>query len=227
MKISGLSPVWYSRVTMTRLGMLSLASATVLALAGAAHAKPDKPELAGSAMMRPHPAPSGSAFRGGQAEIAEAFRKHRPNQEELKAAILAAHEGAKARREARMFDVRQRYGAAVLSRREVLEELRVHARRMAFLNRAKLVATTELEEPKRAKALARIDKLTAAEKARHQERIAKLREAGDADGAAHLASSATPPLPSGSAGFMPPRGRGPALGPPGVVRPPAAKGSAP
>jgi len=210
---------------MTRLGMLSLASATVLALAGAAQATPDKPELAGSARMRPHPAPSGSGFRGGQAEIAEAFRKHRPSQEELSAAMAAAHDSAKVRRDARIFEVRQRFGAMALSRREVLEELRVHARRMAFLNRAKLVATTELEEPKRAKALARIDKLTAAEKARHEERIAKLRAAGDADGGAPLAPSGTPPLPSGSAGFM--RGRGPGFGPPGVLRPPAAKGSAP
>ncbi len=218
-----------------------MVGAAVLALAGAANAQPDKPdkpekpdkpgrpEIAGSATMRPHPVPSGSGFHGGQAEIAEAFRKHRPSPEELKSAMTAARENAKARREARMLEVRQRYGADALARREVFEELRVHARRMAFLNRAKLVATTELEEPKRAKALARIDKLTAIEQARHDARIAKLRSGspGDAEGTARFASSAAPPAPSGSGAMGPGKPHGPPLGPPGVVRPPAAKGSAP
>jgi hypothetical protein len=218
---------------MMRLGILSLAGATVLGLAGPASAEPDKPEHANSAARRAHPVPSGSGFHLGQAELAESFRKHRPNQEELKAAMTAAREGAKVRREARILEVRQRYGLGALSRREVLDELRVHARRMAFLNRAKLVATTELEEPKRAKALARIDKLTAAEKTRHEERIAKLRATspGDADGNARPgpsgAPSGAPPVPSGSAGMGTFRPRGPALGPPGAMRPPAAKGSAP
>jgi hypothetical protein len=237
---------------MKRLGILWLVGATVLGLVGAAHAQPDKPdkpdkadkpdkpnkpgrpELANSGMMHAHPAPSGSAFpgpgfRGGQADIAEAFRKHRPSQEELKSAMAAAHENAKVRREARMLEVRQRFGADVLARREVFEELRVHARRMAFLNRAKLVATTELEEPKRTKALARIDKLTAIEQSRHQARIAKLREASSADagGTARLASSVMPPAPSGSGAMVPAKPHGPPLGTPGVPRPPAAKGSAP
>jgi len=214
---------------MKRLGILSIAGATVLVLAGAASATPDKPEIASSSPMRAHPAPSGSAFHGGQGDIAEAFRRHRPNQEEVKAAMMAAHENAKGRRDARMLEVRQRFGPMVLARREVFEELRVHARRMAFLNRAKLVATTELEEPKRTTALARIDKLTTAENTRHEQQIAKLRAAspGGPDGAPQLAGSGAPPLPSGSAAFAHGKMHGPGFAPPGVVRPPAAKGSAP
>jgi hypothetical protein len=68
---------------------------------------------------------------------------------------------------------------------------------MAFLNRAKVVATTELDEPKRTTTIARIDKLIAAEQARHQKRLeaARARAAAAPSGA----PSARPPsAPSGA-----------------------------
>jgi hypothetical protein len=143
------------------------------------------------------PAPSGSGPpRSWQAEVAEQFRKHRPNQEESRMAIASARATAHARRDAHIADLRQRYGAGALANREVLGELRAHARRMAFLNRAKVVATTELDEPKRTTTLTRIDKLIAAEQARHQKRLEAARaRAATAPSAAPSAA----PVPSGSA----------------------------
>lgn len=218
---------------MKRLGILSLVSALALGVAGLAHAEP---ELASSNVRRPRPAPSGSAgVRSWQADMAEAFRKHRPNREELKAAMTAAQAGAKGRREARLTEMRQRYGAAALANREVLAELRVHAKRMAFLNRAKVVATTELDEPKRATVIARIDKLTQREQSRHQERMDALQAnpAGAPFGSGRPAPSAAPsgaPSPDASGLGRPPHPHGPhgpPFGGPGVGRGPGPKGSAP
>jgi hypothetical protein len=62
---------------------------------------------------------------------------------------------------------------------------------MAFLNRAKFIATTELDDPKRSSALVRIDKLLAREKERHQRRVEKLK------------SNVPTPGPSGSASATP------------------------
>jgi hypothetical protein len=68
---------------------------------------------------------------------------------------------------------------------------------MAFLNRAKLVATTELDEPKRTAALGRIDKLVASEQARHQTAIQKLKAESPPTPSASAVSSAVP-APAGS-----------------------------
>jgi len=213
---------------MKRLGILSLATALSLGLGGLAQAEP---ELASSNARRPHPAPSGSTgIRSWQADVAEAFRKHRPNQEELNAAMMAARANAKGRHEARLLDMRQRYPASALANREVLAELRVHARRMAFLNRAKVVATTELDEPKRSAVIARVETLTQKEQARHQQRIDTLRATAAVEpaGSAHVAPSAAAsgaPSPDASALGRPPKPHGPPLGFPG--RGPGPKGSAP
>jgi hypothetical protein len=200
---------------------------------GFAHGRPGGPEPMGSGFLRPGPAPSGSVreVRSWQADVAEAFRKHRPNKEELRDAITKAQASAKGRREARLLEMRQRYGAAAFANREVLAEFRVHARRMAFLNRAKVVATTELDEPKRSKVIARVDKLTQSEQERHEKRMEAFRAArpGEPGGAPSLAASAAasgaaPPLAQSSA--TPPKPQGPPLTAPGLGRGPAPKGSA-
>jgi len=215
---------------MKRLGTLSFACALALGLAGLAHAEP---ELAGSNALRSRPAPSGSVgVRSWQADVAEAFRKHRPNRDELKAAMTAAQASAKVRREARLTEMHQRYGAQALANREVLAELRVHAKRMAFLNRAKVVATTELDEPKRGTVIARVEKLTQREQARHQERMDALHASasGAPSGSARFAPPAPPsgaPRPGASGPGGPPRPHGPPFGGPGVGRGPGPKGSAP
>jgi hypothetical protein len=229
---------------MKRLGMFSLVTVSVLGFGGLASATPDPaasvlrgrpaPSGAHPGPFGAHPAPSGSmGVRSSQAEMAEIFRKHRPNQEELKAAMSAAQANAKGRREARLLEMRHRYAAATLANREVFTELRIHAKRMAFLNRAKVVATTELDEPKRSKVIARVEKLTLTEQARHQRRMETLRADGPgvAPSAARFPASPEvpggPPRPDASGGAKPPKPHGPPLTPPGLSRGPAAKGSAP
>ena len=152
------------------------------------------------------PAPSGGfPPRSWQAELAEQFRKHRPNHDEAMRMIAEARATARARREAHIAELRQRYPASALGTREGMGELRAHARRMAFLNRAKVVATTELDEPKRTTVLARIDKLIAAEQTRHQKRMEALRTPATAPSGAPsaiptgVASSDAAAAPKGSA----------------------------
>lgn len=216
---------------MRRQGLAVLAGSICLGLAGLALAEPDPPPSgahhgrpAPSGFGRPHggpgafpsgfpsgfhpgrPAPSGSAPpRSWQAELAEQFRKHRPNHDEATRAITEARATSRARREAHIAELKERYPRHALASREGLGELRAHARRMAFLNRAKVVATTELDEPKRTTTLARIDKLLAAEQTRHQKRMEALRTPAAAPSgapsavAAGAASTDAPAAPKGSA----------------------------
>jgi hypothetical protein len=143
--------------------------------------------------------------RSWQAEVAEQFRKHRPSSDEANRAIAEARATARARREAHIADLKQRYPGMTLGNREGLGELRAHARRMAFLNRAKVVAATELDEPKRTTTLARIDKLLAAEQTRHLKRMQALRTPPAAPSGAPsavtagAASTDAPAAPKGSA----------------------------
>lgn len=168
---------------MKRVGLVAVVGSLALGAAGVATAKPDMASLKGA-----HPAASGSSsVHSWQADVAESFRKRRPNPEEMRAAIAKARAGAKGKREARIAEIREHLGASALGNRDVVDELRVHAKRMAFLDRAKVVATTELDEPKRATTLARIDKLTAAEQTRHQRRVDALQAIAVA------APSAAPP----------------------------------
>lgn len=79
-----------------------------------------------------------------------------------------------ARRDARVAQLQARHGAAIEDP-AFRAELRVHARRMALLHRAQLVAAAELAEPKRSQTLERISTLTAKEERRHGSRLEALR----------------------------------------------------
>ena len=159
----------------------------------------------------PGPGPSGSAAgrgwdakknQGDQGDLAEQFRHHRPKPDEAAAKLGELRSTFAARRQAHRERMRAEFGPGALRHPEVFAELRKHARRMAFLNRAKLVATTELDEPKRTATLGRIDKLLASEQARHQTAIQKLKAATPPSPSASAVASAVPapavPAPAGS-----------------------------
>jgi hypothetical protein len=93
---------------------------------------------------------------------------------------------------------RRRYPPEVLADARVRDEFRIHARRMARLRRAELVAKTELDEPKRGEVLARVKRLMEREDARHDKRIARLRSGPGPGG-----SAAPHPTPSASAALHP------------------------
>ncbi len=164
-----------------KLGLVAaLAAGVLLGTALLARAKPNK-DFAGRLSHHPEPLPSAPApgggwgSRGSQGDLAEMFRHHRPKPEEAKARIAEFHQTFAARREAHRELVRTEFGGTALSHPDLVAELRKHARHVAFLDRAKLVATTELAEPKRSATLARIDKLTAREEARHNAAVQKLK----------------------------------------------------
>jgi hypothetical protein len=197
---------------MNPKALASIVGVGLVGLSGLGTAKSDKPEKAdrphlGERMRGPGPGPSGSASAGPRhihGDWAEDFRKRRPTPKELMERLAEIKASAGARRSAHMAEVRARFGAA-LGRREVMEELRRHARRVAFLNRAKFIATTEFDEPRRTTALARIDKLMTKEKARHERRVEKLKSNAPSPGPSGSASagptpttSAAPPAPAGS-----------------------------
>jgi hypothetical protein len=188
--------------------MLGLTLSALFGWVLVAQAEPTKPPKPGDRMThRPGPAPSGSAAgrgfdarkgQGDQGDLAEQFRHRRPKPGEAEAKLGELKATFAARRQAHRERMRADFGAAALSRPDVLAELRKHARRTAFLNRAKLVATTELEEPKRTATLSRIDKLVASEQARHQAAVQKL-QAENPPAPAASASASAVPAPAGSA----------------------------
>jgi hypothetical protein len=183
-------------MTPKALGLIVSAGVLGVVALGMAKAEPgERARLAASAM------PSGSAgFRHPRPDWADGFRKKRPDPKEIQAHIAEFRASAAARRAEHMSEIRQRFGPKLLGTREFAEEFRHHARRMAFLRRAKFVATTELEEPKRTAALARIDKLTEREQARHERRVEKLKSNQPSPGpsGAPSAAASAAPAPSGS-----------------------------
>lgn len=149
----------------------------------------------------PHPGHSGGPHMGhGRfhrsevAELVNALRAGELTRAEFEAKFKELRKTAKERRKARLAEVRERFDAAVLRGAPVREEFRHHARRMAFLNRAQVVAKTELTGDKQKKTLARIDKLIELENQRHEKALARLK-GGDTPtlpGSAIAAASASP-----------------------------------
>lgn len=158
-----------------------------------------KPEPGARARLAASAIPSGSA-RHPRPDWADGFRKKRPDPKDVQAHIAEFRASAAARRAEHMAELRQRFGQRMFANRELGEELRRHARRMAFLRRAKFIATTELDEPKRAAALGRIEKLVTREEARHDKRVEKLKSDAPSPGPSGTPSAATSsaPAPSGS-----------------------------
>jgi hypothetical protein len=120
------------------------------------------------------PTPSSRAGRS-MSELAEAVRRGGVRPEEIRARLSELTTTRAARRDARLAELHARHGTATLNDPAVREEMRVHARRMALLHRAQIVAASDLAEPKRSQTLARISALTAKEERRHDSRLVALR----------------------------------------------------
>lgn len=145
-----------------------------------------------SGLASARPAPSGRSGRS-LSELAEAVRRGvvRPDEIRTRLGELAATRSA--RRDARLAELKARHGADTLEDPGFREELRIHARRMAFLHRAQIVAAADLAEPKRAQTLARIHALTGKEERRHDARLAALRSRIPKQGVAAASASAAAP----------------------------------
>jgi hypothetical protein len=200
--------------------MFGLVTSALFGVVFVARAAPDPSKHADHMPHRPGPPPAGSSAtpsganptpagsgptrgwearknHGDQGDLAEEFRHHRPKPEEAQAKLGELRATFAARRQAHRELLRADFGKMALSHPNLVAELRKHARRMAFLNRAKLVATTELDDPKRTAALGRIDKLIATEQARHQTALQKLKGESPPSPSASAVASAMP-APAGS-----------------------------
>jgi hypothetical protein len=108
----------------------------------------------------------------------------------------------KERRAARVGQLRARFSELHLQNHALKNELRRHARSVAFLTRARMVAEEELTDPRKSKVLKRIDVLLAKEQARHDRHVTKF------TGASPATSGSAPPFASG----MVPPGKATAAG---------------
>jgi hypothetical protein len=78
------------------------------------------------------------------------------------------------RRTARVAELERTLGAETFARKEVQDELARHHRIMALLDRARLVAESELEGFRRPSNLVRIERLAFKENNRHRESMGRL-----------------------------------------------------
>jgi uncharacterized coiled-coil DUF342 family protein len=104
-------------------------------------------------------------------EIREDKKELREDRKELREDRKELREDQKQRQKARRKELREKWGDAT-KRPEVRAELKVHARRIARLERARKVADTAGKK----ELVARIDKLLEKERARHQRAMDRLKE---------------------------------------------------
>ena len=110
-----------------------------------------------------------------KAEAKEAHKEVKEARKELAEAGAKLRETRKARRQERREEIKKKWGP--LSEHPGMRaELKVHAWRMARLNRVRAVAKAE----EKTELVSRVDKLIDKEKARHQRRMDTLKTQGDA-----------------------------------------------
>jgi hypothetical protein len=188
-----------SILSVAILGVASAALAQAPAGSGHAHAGKPGPrhDKAGPAGSGEHPKPFGSARMLGSASPA-ASAAGVPGG--LQRRMMERMRTVKERRDAHVRELRGRFTRFHLNNSMIMEELRHHARRVAFLNRARMIAEEELAEPKKAKVLKRIDVLLAKEQARHERHSARFFASTliPSASAPPVASGVVPPRPSGA-----------------------------
>jgi hypothetical protein len=135
--------------------------------------------------------PMQGRFRSGLQALHQELKEGKIKKEELKDRVAKLRETAAERRKEHREALKSRWGAA-LAQAPAREELRHHARRMAFLNRALLVAQTEVKKDKD-KLIERIEKLIEKETARHEKAMARFSSASPSAPAAAAAAPATVP----------------------------------
>jgi hypothetical protein len=161
------------------------------------HGKPEADGTGGKPGDGARPHAHGDGFRNAMSELREEMKAGKLTKEELKAKLAALHESAGDRGKAHRQELSKRWGGT-LANPSAVEELKHHARRMAFLNRAMLLAQTEVKQDKD-KLTDRISKLIDKENARHEQAMARLQAAPAPAAAAAAASAAPAAAPAASA----------------------------
>jgi hypothetical protein len=155
-----------------------------------------------SAASVAHPLASGSAAgkpglrlrrQTAVGELATAYQKGELKREEIAKRYDDLRQSRATRRMARVNELEKEHGPDALVRPEVAAGLAKHHRRISMLDRARLVAESELEGTRRAAALARIEGMRAKEHERHDAWLEGLKNARAAAPSASPAPSSVPP----------------------------------
>ena len=133
----------------------------------------------GKPMNEPRGMAAPHARRSAMRALREGIKDGSIKKDELKARLQQLRESEQQRRKEHQQMVKQRWGKA-LSLAPAKEELRLHAKRSALLDRALVVAQTEAKPTDQAKLAQRIEMLIDKENARHERTMMRLSSMGSA-----------------------------------------------
>ena len=131
-------------------------------------------------------------FRTAMQELHADLRAGKIKPAEVKERLAKLHDDAKDRRTAHREALKERWGDT-LAKPNAREELKHHARRTAFLNRALLLAETESKAKDKDKLVERIEKLIAKENERHDKAMDRLKSGQPGTAAAVAAAPGATP----------------------------------
>lgn len=137
---------------------------------------------------------AGGPGHHGMRELFDELKQGKLKKGELKDRLGALKERRDERAKEHREELKARFGAA-LAAPPAREELEHHARRMAKLDRAMVLAETEVTKDKD-KLKERIQKLMDKENARHEKAMERLKSSPATPGASAAAAPATPPSPA-------------------------------
>src|SRR6188768_1050478 len=141
------------------------------------HAREGKPAHAehdaGAAPSAPDGGPPGRGpYKDAVKELFQELKAGKLSKEELKQKLTQLHATTFERQKNHREDLGKRWGNT-LAKAPARDELKVHARRMAFLNRALLLAQSDTA-PNKEKTVERITKLIDKENARHDQAMTRI-----------------------------------------------------
>jgi len=134
-------------------------------------------------------APGHRGYKNALRELFQDVKDGKVKKEELKAKLLQLQQTRTERRKEHREDIGKRWGQT-LAKPPARDELKVHARRMALLNRA-LVLAQEDSKPDKDKTIDRISKLIDKENARHEQALTRIQSLPST-----AATAASAPAPS-------------------------------
>ena len=139
----------------------------------------------------------GERFHGAMRELREELKSGKLKKEDLKARLAKLRETSGERGKQHRQELGKRWGGT-LAQPSAVEELKQHARRMAFLDRAMLLAETDAKD--KPKLSERISKLIDKENARHESAMERLKTMPPPPAPAAGAPSAAPAAAAAPAG---------------------------
>jgi hypothetical protein len=154
-----------------------------------------KPDAEGAGADKPgadgKPDRGNHGFRNAMRDLHERFKAGKLKKEDLKAELAKLHDNSAERSKEHRQELGKRWGST-LAMPAAREELKHHARRSAYLNRAMLLAQTEVTKDKD-KLIERITKLIDKENERHERAMERLKSGpGTPAPSAAAAASAAP-----------------------------------